>query len=251
MWDSVDPRSADSRDREPTDPREGETLDPRDVFASGLELPSGLERERVHTHERDFDLRGSEVRTLATVGAFRVVPVDDLRDGRERPADLWHGDLDRLRTAGLIRTVAPLDRSDRERTTVVALTKAGRDLLEEHRTPDRESRQAFYADAIKPRELSHDAQLFRAYLPTAERLHSEGARIDRVVLDYELKREYQTFLNRPDRPPLVEAMAVCFDPDASAAECEAFQAMAGTLTQATLPSELFLLLRKRCTGWPL
>ena len=58
-------------------------------------------------------------------------------------------------------------------------------------------------------------------------------------------------LNRPDRPPLVEAMAVCFDPDASAAECEAFQTMAGTLTPATLPSELFLLLRKRCSGWPL
>jgi hypothetical protein len=58
-------------------------------------------------------------------------------------------------------------------------------------------------------------------------------------------------LQRPDRPPLVEAMAVCFDPDASAAECDAFQAMAGTLTPATLPSELFLLLRKRCNGWPL
>jgi hypothetical protein len=58
-------------------------------------------------------------------------------------------------------------------------------------------------------------------------------------------------IQRPDRPPLVEALAVCFDPDASAAECEAFQAMAGTLTPATLPSELFLLLKKRCCGWPL
>lgn len=58
-------------------------------------------------------------------------------------------------------------------------------------------------------------------------------------------------LQRPDRPPLVEALAVCFDPDASAAECEAFQAMAGTLTPSTLPSELFLLLKKRLTGWPL
>ena len=58
-------------------------------------------------------------------------------------------------------------------------------------------------------------------------------------------------LHRPDRPPLVEALAVCFDPDASPAECEAFQAMAGTLTPATLPSELFLLLKKRSTGWPL
>jgi hypothetical protein len=58
-------------------------------------------------------------------------------------------------------------------------------------------------------------------------------------------------LHRPDRPPLVEALAVCFDPDASQAECESFQAMAGTLTPATLPSELFLLLKKKSTGWPL
>ena len=58
-------------------------------------------------------------------------------------------------------------------------------------------------------------------------------------------------LQRPDRPPLVEALAVCFDPDASAAECEAFQAMAGTLTPATLPSELFLLTKRRSVGWPL
>ena len=58
-------------------------------------------------------------------------------------------------------------------------------------------------------------------------------------------------LDRPDRPPLVEALAVSFEPDASAAECAAFQAMAGTLTPADLPSELFLLTRKHSAGWPL
>jgi hypothetical protein len=58
-------------------------------------------------------------------------------------------------------------------------------------------------------------------------------------------------LHRPDRPPLVEALAVCFDPDASSAECDAFQAMAGTLTPATLPSELFLLTKRRVPGWPI
>jgi hypothetical protein len=53
-------------------------------------------------YEHDYELRGSEVRTLATIGAFRVVPVSDLHDERGRSADLWHGDLDRLRSAGLI-----------------------------------------------------------------------------------------------------------------------------------------------------
>lgn len=203
MWDSLDPRSLDTREREPSGTRGTRSLDPRDVFANGLDLPRGLERERVHVHEQEYELRGSEVRTLTTLGAFRVVPLDDLRDERGRSADLWHGDLDRLRTAGLIQVVAPLDRGDRERTTLVALTERGRQVLESHRTPDHEPRQIFYAGVVKPRELSHDAQLYRAYLRAAERLRAEGARVDRVVLDYELKRDYQRFLqernrNRPD-----------------------------------------------------
>jgi hypothetical protein len=197
MWDSLDPRSVDSRDREPEDPRAADSVDPRDVFTRDLDLPRGLERERVHVHGHDYDLRGSEVRMLATIGAFRVVPVDDLRDANGREADLRHGDLNRLRAAGLVRAVAPLDRG--EGTTVVALTERGRDLLETHRTRDREPRQTFYAGHVKARELSHDAQLHRAYLRAAERLDKQGARIERVVLDYELKRDYQRFLQERNR----------------------------------------------------
>lgn len=199
MWDAFDPRSFESREREPADPRDVRSLDPRDVFADGLDLPRGLERERVHVHNQDYELRGSEVRTLATVGAFRVVPHDELRDHLGRSADLWHGDLDRLRTAGLIQTVAPLDRGSQGRTTLVALTDRGRELLETHRKTDYEPRQAFYSGVVKPRELAHDAQLYRAYLRTSERLRGQGARINRVVLDYELKREYQRFLQERNR----------------------------------------------------
>lgn len=197
MWDELDPRSLDSRDRDPSDPRDAESMDPRDVFTRGLDLPRGLERERVHVHSHDYQLRGSEVRTLATIGAFRVVPVSDLHDERGRSADLWHGDLDRLRTAGLIRVVAPLDRE--ERMPIVTLTERGRELLESHRTRDQEPAQAFYAGLLRSRELTHDAHLCRAYLRSAERLRAEGARIGRVVLDYELKREYQRFLQERNR----------------------------------------------------
>jgi hypothetical protein len=41
--------------------------------------------------------------------------------------------------------------------------------------------------------------VFRAYLREAQRLGERGARIDRVVLDYELKREYQQWLHGRDR----------------------------------------------------
>jgi hypothetical protein len=52
--------------------------DPRDVFTRELNLPRGLEREIVRHRDREYTLRGSEVRTLATVGAFRVVSSRDI-----------------------------------------------------------------------------------------------------------------------------------------------------------------------------
>ena len=53
-------------------------------------MPRGLERELVHERDREYDLRGSESRTLSTVGAFRVVS--------SRTVDI-SGDLDRSRAA--------------------------------------------------------------------------------------------------------------------------------------------------------
>jgi len=58
-------------------------------------------------------------------------------------------------------------------------------------------------------------------------------------------------LARPSRAPLVEALAVYFDPDSSPDEVLAFQAMAGVLTPARCPSELFVLTRVKPPGWPM
>ena len=49
---------------------------------------------------------------------------------------------------------------------------------------------------------------------------------------------------------MVQALAVYFDPDTSPEETMAFQAMAGVLTPAQCPSELFVLTRRRPLGWP-
>ena len=65
---------------------------------------AGPERELVHYRDRDYTLRGSESRTLATVGAFRVVSSRDLRDHNGSPADPRSGDLRHLREQGLIET---------------------------------------------------------------------------------------------------------------------------------------------------
>ncbi len=79
------------------------------------------------------------------------------------------------------------------------LTKEGRSLLESHRDRDHGQQQTFYAGLKRERELEHDVQVYRAYEREAERLHERGARVDRVLLDYELKRDYQKWLHERDR----------------------------------------------------
>lgn len=185
--------------RSAVDPRDRlDDADPRNVFVRGLDLPRGPEREHVYVHGHTYALRGSEARTLATVGAFRVVALRDLRDEQGRTPRSDTGDVYALRRAGLLRTVAPMAVEGRS-TTLVALTSRGRALLEAHRDPDRLSRQAFYAGAARPRELVHDAHIYRAYLRVAERLTGEGAHIQRACLDHELKAEYQRFLQAENR----------------------------------------------------
>ena len=189
-----DDDSREEREREPR-AREhdvGNNLDPREVFMRDLDLPRGPERELVHDRDRDYTLNRSESRTLSTVGAFRVVSERDLRDPRDEAFDLRH-----LEDQGLIHRVA-LNESER----AVALTEHGRGLLERHRDGHSDHRQAFYAGADKARERTHDVQLYRAYLEAGERLQAREARILRVELDRELKRDYQRFLqerNRGDR----------------------------------------------------
>jgi hypothetical protein len=163
-------------------------VDPRDVFLDGLELPRGLEREIVLDGHHRYELNGDDSRSLATVGAFRVVSERDLRDPRET-------DLQHLRDEGLVRFVS-LDGRDHAAT----LTQRGRHVLDAHRRDRQDGReQTFYAGVSRPRDLSHDAQLYHAYLRETERLRHQGAEIRRVMLDQELKREYQQWLQAHNR----------------------------------------------------
>jgi len=81
-------RDRDGRDRDRETP---------DAFTRHVHVPRGLERELVRDRDREYTLRGSESRTLATVGAFRVVSSRDLRDHDGSPTDPRSGDLPHLR----------------------------------------------------------------------------------------------------------------------------------------------------------
>ena len=183
-----DPESLE-RDRDPRDRHDDRGVDPRDVLVRDLDVPHGHDRELVHGRDRDYTLNGSESRTLAIVGAFRVVSERDLRDPRGSTGDLRH-----LEDQGLVQRV-PVNEQER----AVTLTQDGRGLLELHRESGSGRHQAFYAGADRARERTHDAQVYRAYLKAAERLQAREARILRVELDRELKRDYQRFLQERNR----------------------------------------------------
>jgi len=223
VWDRDDARWGDTRERDQSwdrcrgtrggasedDRRNAD--DPRDAFTKDLELPRGEARRLVRERTRVYEIDGLESRWLGTIGAFRVVSESNLLSARPGDSRDARRSIQRLEAEGLIST-SPLSSNDR----AVALTERGRALLEAHRVErderHREPPQVYYAGFRKPRERTHDAAIYRAYTRAEERLRDRGGRVRRVVLDYELKRDYQRFLHernrgrkdcdgRPDREP--------------------------------------------------
>jgi hypothetical protein len=207
MWRDIDPRAIERERPEPGRGRVGggteiepaaASEDPRDVFTRDLDLPRGPSRERVRANNREYRLSGDDVRVLATVGAFRMVPAADLRQPNPRTPTRPARDLERLRELGLVRTTPYV--IGRRRTTLVTLTGDGREVLERaRRSGTGDGRQEFYVGVRKPRELAHDSRVYGAYVRAADRLAERGDRVRRVVLEEELKREYQRFLQAESR----------------------------------------------------
>ena len=168
-------------------------------YADTLDLPRGEAREAVAFDGAAIRLNGNDVRVLAAVGTFRAVPVADLGD--DLAAD--RGTLRHLRDSGLleVHAVSRDTESAGREASVAVLTSTGKALLDAHRRPsDASTRQQFHAGLVKPQELAHDASLYRVYRAAEADLAAEGRHVTRVVLDYEIKADYQRFLNRADRP---------------------------------------------------
>jgi hypothetical protein len=90
----------------------------------------------------------------------------------------------------------------RDKETFWALTEQGKRLA--RRNGAIPSRQALYAGFVKPAELRHDAAIYPMYQKEAQRLTKEGARIQRIVLDYELKKKVYSPLAKAKSLPASE-----------------------------------------------
>lgn len=146
--------------------------------------------------DREYSLRESEVQTLIEIGKFRVVPVDDLAQLRyTNDRARMENDVQNLLRQGLLEQHS-IEGHDGRSKNVLAITRDAHKLLTRQKLiPDR---QAIYHGFAKPKEIRHDADLYRLYHNVAEEIEQSGGKVRRIVLDYELKQELYTKLSQVD-----------------------------------------------------
>lgn len=151
------------------------------------DLLAQRERTEILDRDRSYSLRPSEIHTLAEVGKFRVVAVDDIAK------HAYSGDRSRLDSdlRNLIhqRLVERKDTSvlKKESQKVLTLTEEGRRLVRRHGFVLDE--QAIYSGFVKPKEADHDAALYRLYHKAAAEIERKGGKVLQVQLDCELKEK--------------------------------------------------------------
>ena len=127
-----------------------------------------------YVRDRTYLLRDSEMHSLTEIGKFRVIAVSDLAkyayDGnRER----MEKDIRALARQSLVRDNT-LEISQKKTLRVVTLTKAGHRVLKN--TNQVADDQPIYHGLVKPREVKHDADLYRLYQKEVARIERGGGR---------------------------------------------------------------------------
>src|ERR1700682_1062643 len=160
---------------------------------------------------RTYSLRSSEIADMRDIGTFRTVDVGDLArfvyGGNE--ARLKY-DLESLRTQGLVEEKT-LFRTHRSARKLVTLTAEGQRVV--RKASGLPEDQRIYHGFVKPKELDHDADLYKVYQKAAEEIREEGGKPTRVRLDFELKesinraKEAAGHLSGDDRRRLLTAVA--------------------------------------------
>ncbi len=190
----------------------------RDAALRAREQPGRAFRRSIDLRERSLRVReydglsDSERVAMREVGRFRTIAVEDFIATQYRgDGDRWSQDVKKLSAQNLLETrsivIATHDRNHQTHTRsleVVVLTKKGKDLLRRFDREIRQAGQAVYAGFVKPREIPHDAAIYRMYQAEAAHIARQGGRVKRVVLDFELKKKAYTPLAKARRVSLEE-----------------------------------------------
>jgi hypothetical protein len=196
--DDVSSRSGSTPDRDRWEPVQMRPEHTRDA-APESERAGRDWRQEVQGSDRTYHLRSSEWTALRDVGMFRVVAESDLQRDAADP-NVLRNDVRHLVEEGLLERKTAI--VNQQPTSLLVLTHEGKSLLENTaRDPGHGRSQQYHSGLVKPRELAHDVQIYRAYQVERERIEEDGGYVRRVSLDHEIKAEYQAFLNRTDKPP--------------------------------------------------
>lgn len=200
-WDKWKELQKIYREEERTD-----SLSREAQLRTGRDRPSRPREERVREilhqrirtayvdRNRTYSLRDSEIYTLSEVGKFRVVSKNDLAEfAYNRDRSRMENDVENLVRQGLAK-VTTIPHADYNASHVVTLTKEGHKLLSRGKVLP--SSQVIYHGLKKPKEASHDADLYRLYYKVSDEVESHGGRVIRVQLDYEMKDELYSRLAR-------------------------------------------------------
>lgn len=175
-------------------------------------VPRTPERRARHQDRgRMYMLRSSEMEAMIDMGRFRTVDVRDLaRFVYGGDAARMSQDLQNLRGQGLVEEKTVF-RAHKPARKVVTLTIAG------HRVVSKASGvadgQRLYHGFVKPKELDHDADLYKVYQKAAQEIEENGGKPLRVRLDFELKesvnrsKEAAGRLSGEERARLLHAVA--------------------------------------------
>jgi hypothetical protein len=186
-------------DRQPTAESQ-----PLSIVVPEREQPTALIRSRdlVFVRNRGYRISSAEREMMTEIGKFRTIAVADLARHRydNEPGKLRQDLLD-LKAQNLVRQRRVMAGKGQERLSVLVLTRAGKHLVQQEYRAARGQR--FYAGLVKPREVAHDAAIYRMYQVEAAEIEKRGGSVKRIVLDYELKKNvYKPLAKARNLPPL-------------------------------------------------
>lgn len=160
----------------------GPTAEPRpqSIPSPEREQPIVLRRFRdlVLVRNRSYRISSAEREVMTEVGKFRTIAVADLAHHRypNEPGKLRQ-DLLNLKTQKLIRQYRVMAGMGQEKLSVLVLTREGKHLVQQEYRAARGQR--FYAGFVKPREVAHDAAIYRMYQVEAAEIEKRGRTVRR------------------------------------------------------------------------
>ncbi len=142
-------------------------------------------REKDPDRERiSFDKRKRQA--VTDVATYRVVSVRDLVDERfGGNAFAARRGIDALKRKGLLKEDTVSLKNGKTFKVLTATDKG----LQQARDHIPGSKQRYFSGLVKPRELRHDAAVYRAARNEIAELERNGAKVKRIRLDHELKSQ--------------------------------------------------------------